>query len=107
MGPYNPLTMNTPMIDIVTELALNDDKHIQDRIGRSSKISAHCSLQWQSDYATHIDSQYIDNLNVWRDFFPAEMESQLDGCCPGDIIGHSYSAGEALPEFSTSQRPHR
>lgn len=101
MGQYHQLTMKTPGFDIIASLPLDTErKQLQNKITRGSKISAHFTLQWQSDYATHIDSQFIDNLNVWRDFFPAEMETQLDGCCPGDIISHRIGAGEALPAFT-------
>lgn len=101
MGQYNRLTMPASDFDIVTDLTADDDnREFQQKISRSSKISAHFSLSWQSNYATHIDSQYIDNLNVWRDFFPAELEMQLDGCSAGDRISHGFSSGEVVPEFS-------
>ena len=88
---------------LVTGLALeNGGKADQQNITRTSKISVHASLRWQSDQVTHIDSRYIDNLNIWRDYFPAEIEQQLEGCIHGHTISHSFGAGEALPEFSTA-----
>ena len=77
-------------------------KTFQPGITRTSRISAHLTLNWQSSQATHIDSQYIDNLNVWRDYFPPEIERQLDGCAIGNTISHGFSAGEALTGFSTA-----
>ena len=93
--------MHTPDFDIVTELTADDsNRSFEPRISRSSKISVHFSLSWQSDYATHIDSQYIDNLDVWRDFFPPEIEMQLDGVSAGERISQCFSAGEIVPGFS-------
>jgi SAM-dependent methyltransferase len=93
--------MKTTDFDIVTDITGDDDnKLFQDKITSTSKISAHFTLCWQSDYATHIDSQFIDNINIWRDFFPAEIETQLDGCAAKSSIRHSFNTGEILPEFS-------
>jgi len=95
--------MNTSDMNIVSDLAANDDNKQQlDAITRTCRISAHFIMQWQSEYATHIDSQFIDNLNRWRDYFPPEIDMQLDGRNAGDIIEHSFSAGEALSEFSSA-----
>ncbi len=74
----------------------------QHAVTRTSRISAHASLRWQSNQVTHIDSQYIDNLNIWRSNFPAEIEQQLDGCARGQTVSHRFGAGEALPEFSSA-----
>ncbi len=95
--------MLTSDFDIITDLTTDDgNRAIQHRISRSSKISVHFSLRWQSDYATHIDSQYIDNLNVWRDFFPPELEIQLDGVSAGECINHCFSAGKVVPGYATA-----
>lgn len=96
--------MKASDINIITDL--NDDeskKYFQDSITRTSKICVHFSLNWQSDQVTHIDSQFIDNINIWRDFFPPEIEMQLDGCSTGSRIRHRFSAGEVLPKFSDAQ----
>ena len=93
--------MKTPDFDIVAEITGDDeDRLFQDRITRTSKISADFTMRWQSDYANHIDSQFIDNINIWRDFFPPEIERQLDGCAADTSICHSFDSGEVLHEFS-------
>ncbi len=93
--------MHTSAFEIVTDPETNDtNREFQQKISRNSKISAHFSVSWQSNYATHIDSQYIDNINVWRDFFPAELEMQLEGCSSGDHISHGFISGEVVPGFS-------
>jgi len=103
VGQYNQLAMNSSNFDIVADLTDDEgNKHFHNKITRSSKISAHFSLCWQSADATHIDSQLIDNLNVWRDFFPPEIEAQLDGSSAGNIISHSFSVGDALTGFSNA-----
>ena len=91
------------VVDLVDD---ETEKAIQDKITRTSKMLAQFTLGWQSDWATHIDSQLLDNINVWRDFFPPEIEAQLDGRSAGDRIRHSFSAGEILPQH-TSAEVHR
>ena len=101
MGQYNRLIMESPDFNIIADLRSDDaHKQFQDRVSRGSKVSAHFSIRWQSDNASHVDSRYIDNLNVWRDFFPAEIEMQLESCAVDTAIHHGIGAGEALPEFS-------
>jgi FKBP-type peptidyl-prolyl cis-trans isomerase 2 len=96
--------MKTPNIPIVVEFADDaSEKLIQDTVTRSSKINAHFSLSWKSDYATHIDGQFIDNINVWRDFFPPELEKQLEGAVSGSNIRHTFATGEALPGYTNAQ----
>ncbi len=96
--------MKTSGFELVVDPVHDDnDKAIQDKITRASKILAHFTLRWQSDRATHIDSQLIDNINVWRDFFPPEIETQLDGRSAGDQIHHNFSAGEVLPEHTGTE----
>jgi SAM-dependent methyltransferase len=95
--------VQTSPFNIITDFTASDEnKQLQDRISRSSRISAHFSLLWQSEYATHIDSQFVDKLNIWRDFFPPEIEMQLDGLSVADSISHSFSAGEVINAFSSA-----
>ena len=72
-------------------------------ITRTSRVGALLSVNWQSSHATHIDRRYVDNINVWRDYFPAELETRLEGCSIGETLSHCYEPGEALPEFSAAQ----
>lgn len=81
----------------------NSDRPLLPSVTRTSKISAQVGLSWCSQRVTHIDSLYIDNLNVWRDYFPFELEQQLDGCASGGTIRHRFAAGEALPAHSASE----
>ncbi|MGB5601492.1 MAG: methyltransferase domain-containing protein [Gammaproteobacteria bacterium] len=95
--------MKTPHFTLAAELADDDaSKPYQDTITRTSKISAHFSVYWASDYATHIDSKFIDNINIWRDFFPPEIDMQLEGTSAGTRLVHSFGAGEVLPGFTTA-----
>lgn len=101
MGTYHRLSMDLSDYNIIAEPGGADHiKTRQNSISRSSGISALFSLRWQSDAATHIDSRFIDKLNVWRDVFPAEMKMQLDGCTPGDRLSQHFDAGSQLAEFS-------
>ncbi|MGD8582150.1 MAG: methyltransferase domain-containing protein [Gammaproteobacteria bacterium] len=95
--------MNISDFGIVTDLiASNENRPVEDAVTRTSSVSAEFTLQWQSEYATHIDSQFVDNLNLWRDHFPPEIEIQLEGRHIGDVTTHSFSTGEILEEFSTA-----
>ena len=95
--------MNTSDLNIVADLGSgNENRLLEHTITRTSRVSAQLTLQWRSEYATHIDSQFADNLNKWRDNFPPPIAMQLEGCNTGDVITHRFSAGEALDEFSTA-----
>ena len=94
--------MNASDIEIVADLPDDKPEH-QHTINRSSRISTHFSLRWQSEYATHIDCQYIDNLNLWNDDFPAEIVGQLEGCSAGNSISHSFAPGEVVAEYSKAR----
>ncbi|MGD8933543.1 MAG: methyltransferase domain-containing protein [Gammaproteobacteria bacterium] len=95
--------MNISDFSIATDLtASNENRLFEDAITRTSSVSAQFTLQWQSEYATHIDSQFVDKLNISRDYFPPEIEMQFEGRSTGDVITHSFSTGEALEEFSTA-----
>ncbi|UCB55951.1 MAG: methyltransferase domain-containing protein [Thiotrichales bacterium] len=96
--------MKSSDIHIIAALGRDDSpRDRQNSISRSARISVLASLDWRSDDVTHIDNQFLDNLNVWRDYFPPELEAQLDGRGVNDSIRHQYSAGEALPGFTASQ----
>ncbi len=95
--------MNISEFRIVTDLtAGNEDRVLEDVITRTSRVSAQFSLQWHSEYAKHIDSQFVDNLNLSRDDLPPGIEMQLEGRSTGDVITHSFSTGEAVEDFSTA-----
>ncbi|MGB5396656.1 MAG: hypothetical protein WBN96_05860, partial [Gammaproteobacteria bacterium] len=79
------------------------DRPWQDAVARNSKISATLALRWQSENVTHTDIQFLDNLNVWRDYFPAEIKIQLGGKKPGDYIEHEFAANELFPDYDRAQ----
>ncbi len=80
-----------------------DRKHLQDRVTRASRISAQVSLSWRSNFANHIDSRYCDNLDVRRDYFPLDIEAQLDGCAAGAAVHGHFGPGEVLSELSPAR----
>ena len=93
------------VVDLVDD---ETEKAIQGKITRTSKMLAQFTLGWQSDCATHIDSQLVDNISVWRDFFPPEIEAQLDGRSAGDRLspGASGRTGETRGRCADrAQRP--
>jgi SAM-dependent methyltransferase len=81
----------------------NDDRPWQKVIARDSKFSATTSLHWNSDKASHTDILFLDSLDARLDFFPAEIEMQLSGKKPGDIIQLSCTTEQLLPDHEHKQ----
>lgn len=55
-----------------------------------------CELRWRSAIAKHCDCFSTARLNLWRDFFPQALESDLDGRSLHDTRHYSFAAGELL-----------
>lgn len=36
------------------------------------------ALRWQSVHARHVDRQYFDKINFWRDLIPGSMGARAD-----------------------------
>ena len=50
-------------------------------------------LQWQSEFARHTDTQVALKLNLWRDIFPPQLESELMSKPVGHQFRHEFAAG--------------
>lgn len=61
------------------------------------------ALHWQSEHARHSDLYVANQLNLWRDFIPPELEPAL----VGKPVGHSqtveFAPGQLLPAFSPAE----
>lgn len=55
-------------------------------MGVTRNISLEISLSWNSGQATHVDSQYFEKINLWRDYFPQDLGERLNVAKPGDAI---------------------
>ncbi|MBU1191214.1 MAG: methyltransferase domain-containing protein [Gammaproteobacteria bacterium] len=56
-------------------------------------------MRWQSDHATHIDRQYFEKINLWRDYFPQDLSDRLNAAAPGDVIMIDVAVGELVAPF--------
>ncbi|MBU2478639.1 MAG: methyltransferase domain-containing protein [Gammaproteobacteria bacterium] len=68
-------------------------------MGATRNISLEVALRWQSDHATHIDRQYFEKINLWRDYFPQDLSDRLNAAAPGDVIMIDVAVGELVAPF--------
>ncbi|MBK6743481.1 MAG: methyltransferase domain-containing protein [Hydrogenophilales bacterium] len=63
------------------------------------------ALHWQSEHARHSDLYVANQLNLWRDFIPPELEPAL----LDKPVGHSQTVriapGQLIPAFSPAECP--
>lgn len=63
------------------------------------------ALHWQSEHAHHSDLYVANQLNLWRDYFPPELETAL----VDKPVGHSetvaFAPGQLVPGHETSLCP--
>ncbi len=63
------------------------------------------ALHWQSEHARHSDLYVANQLNLWRDFIPPELEPAL----VGKPVGHSETVamapGQLVPAFTQAECP--
>jgi SAM-dependent methyltransferase len=61
------------------------------------------SLRWKSDEARHTDCYVANELNLWRDILPPELESGLVGRGVGEVVAHSFEPGAFAPAYDERQ----
>lgn len=63
------------------------------------------TLRWQSEHASHTDIYVANQLNLWRDYFPPELESAV----VDKPIGHGetveYGPGQLVPGYESALCP--
>jgi FKBP-type peptidyl-prolyl cis-trans isomerase 2/SAM-dependent methyltransferase len=74
-----------------------------DRIEKGSILDASVAIHWQSQDCSFSDWRYVPNINLWRDYLPAEIESQLAGLSQGARIKHSFQEGELVESYQQNQ----
>ena len=57
------------------------------------------ALSWNSVQATHVDRQYFEKINLWRDYFPQDLGDRLNVAKPGDAIKIDIAVGELVAPF--------
>ena len=64
-------------------------------IDSKSLATLHVSLNWQSDFASHVETFYVP-LNVWRELeiLPKSLAQALAGQRAGSVLKTSFSRRE-------------
>ena len=74
----------------------------QDKVEKNSIIDASAAIHWQTRDCCFSDWRFLPNINLWRDYLPFEIESQLQGQSLGAVVKHSYQAGELVESYQKS-----
>jgi SAM-dependent methyltransferase len=68
-------------------------------------------LRWESAIAKHRDCFNTPRLNLWRDFFPPQLENDLMGRSLGEQTHYSFAPGELVEPMNSRQyfrlKPHQ
>jgi SAM-dependent methyltransferase/FKBP-type peptidyl-prolyl cis-trans isomerase 2 len=77
---------------------------MSDIIDSKSIAILHISLNWQSDFAGHVETFYVP-LNVWRelDLLPPSLAHALAGQKAGTTIRTSFPPGSLVPAYENSR----
>lgn len=68
-------------------------------MGATRNISLEVAMSWNSGQATHVDRQYFEKINLWRDYFPQDIGDRLNAAKPGDVIKIDIPVGELVTPF--------
>ena len=97
-----------------TAIALTDNLKDEARLESDPKrrlelttTHAMCSmrfdLHWKSEFACHTDCQVVRKLNLWRDIFPPELESQLFSKPVGHVLTHDFTDGNLISGYDQAE----
>jgi SAM-dependent methyltransferase/FKBP-type peptidyl-prolyl cis-trans isomerase 2 len=59
------------------------------------------ALHWQSDQACHTDLYMANQLNLWRDYYPPELQDALVDKPVGYSASVQFSPGQLVPAYET------
>ena len=68
-------------------------------IDADSNVDLFLQLKWNSEQANHTDCLQANNVNMWRDILPADLQQRLIGSSPGESYELIFSKGNAVPGF--------
>jgi hypothetical protein len=81
------------------------------RMDNKTLARLRCELRWHSAIAKHRDCFSTARLNLWRDFFPAQLENDLMGHSLGEQTCYSFAPGELVEPSNERQcfrlKPHQ
>ena len=69
-------------------------------IDTDSSVDLFFQLKWDSDQANHTDCLQANNVNMWRDILPVELQQRLIGSSPGESYDLIFNKGNAVPGFN-------
>lgn len=70
-------------------------------VDSDSILSASVAIQWGGFDCQFTDWRYFPVLNLRCDHLPTEIQSQFTGKTCGDLIKHTFEAGELIPDRRT------
>ena len=62
-------------------------------IDRHADVSLLCELAWRCENGVHTDYRFLQDLNLWQDLFPPQLESALAGRSVGDRVTIDFMLG--------------
>ena len=68
-------------------------------IDADSNVDLLFQLKWNSDQANHTDCLQANNVNMWRDILPTDLQQSLIGSTPGESYELIFNKGNAVPGF--------
>lgn len=74
-----------------------------DKIHHNSLALIDFTLDWQADGIRHRDSRVWQKVNMWRDIFPAGLDTALLGKSAGATLALDYPAGSLGPRYDPSE----
>ncbi len=97
-----------------TSVVLLDGQQDEEKPNKASELglehtSSHAmcamrfDLEWRSEIARHTDCRVMPKLNLWRDIFPPELESQVLDKPRGCQLNHHFKSGELLGGYQNAQ----
>ena len=63
------------------------------------------ALHWQSEHARHSDLHVANQLNLWRDYFPPELEAAVVDQPVGHSASVEFAPGQLVPAYETALCP--
>ena len=72
-------------------------------LARNSLAAMEFELRWQCAEAGHSEFYYAPNVNMWRDFFPAEVENEILGSRKNETFTFAFKPGVIVPKFSAGK----
>lgn len=73
-----------------------------ERTSNQAMISVRFTLQWEHQGIKHTDHFYAPKLNLWRDIFPPEIESEMMDKASGHSVTASFKPGDLIEGYQKS-----